>query len=162
MSNGRVLFSIGLSLPSLMNPPLCASSVSFFFLNFILPRSADAVSPLLLLHSATFCLTSISQSKNQAMFFNHFPDTLFHLADYNQVYFLDIKSIADVMGSPSRVHGLQHPLYNQQPQSTRERELFSLKGPNNRRYFPEPSRFIFHRSCPGISGRSGSAKLFTR
>ena len=27
----------------------------------------------------------------------------------------------------------QHPLYNQQPQSTRERELFSLKGANNKR-----------------------------
>lgn len=59
---------------------------------------------------ATFCLTNISQNKNQAMFFNHFTDTVFHLTDHNQ-----------------------HPLYNQQPQSTRERELFSLKGANNKR-----------------------------
>jgi hypothetical protein len=30
-------------------------------------------------------LTNISQNKNQAMFFNHFTDTVFHLTDHNQV-----------------------------------------------------------------------------
>ena len=63
-------------------------------------------------HAAISCLRGISQLKNAgpgALFASHFVESVFHLNDY-----------------------LQHPSYNKFQQTIRERQLFSLKGDENR------------------------------
>ena len=61
--------------------------------------------------SAKFCFVTLLKSKNPIMFFTHFMETVFYLNNSHS-----------------------HAVYNQFPQSERERMLFSLSGVDNRRY----------------------------
>eukprot|EP00026_Physarum_polycephalum_P000676 Phypoly_transcript_00677.p1 GENE.Phypoly_transcript_00677~~Phypoly_transcript_00677.p1 ORF type:complete len:1381 (+),score=215.83 Phypoly_transcript_00677:207-4145(+) len=59
---------------------------------------------------AQYCLVDCLYTKHTTMFFSHFMETIFVLNDYRS-----------------------HPVYNQAPQSDKERSLFSLKGEEKRR-----------------------------
>jgi condensin-2 complex subunit D3 len=60
--------------------------------------------------TAVFCFISLLKGKNPLMFFSHFIELIFHLNDYKQ-----------------------HAVYNQFPQTEKERNVFDITGTKNRK-----------------------------